>query len=250
MKYLTYRTLATIIFTLVYLLLLELNFIHLPSGFGERMQHNSNYSSELTPGNSSLLPVNSTLHYPLSYSVWFQSSWHHQLIRTRSRLHLAAEAVSINPYSGPQKIVIEGLWKQHLARLGAADLNLSSVVILTSPSIMAEGIQSSPANGYINSRIDLRRRRRAFSALEDEITPPSNALWVRKETVEHPMSVDPSALREEFEKGAIKNKLLKEALASRKLRKGQKEEKLQSQPNRIDSSLIVMYIVMCAIMYY
>ncbi|KAF8710633.1 hypothetical protein RHS03_02192, partial [Rhizoctonia solani] len=225
MKYLTYRTLATIIFTLVYLLLLELNFIHLPSGFGERMQHNSNYSNELTPGNSSLLPVNSTLHHPLSYSVWFQSSWHRQLIRTRSRLHLAAEAVSVNPYSGPQKIVIEGLWKQHLARLGAANLNLSSVVVFPSPSITAEGIQSSPANGYINSRIDLRRRRRAFSALEDEITPPSNALWVRKEIVEHPMNVDPLALREEFEKGAIKNKLLKEALASRKLRKGQQRKK-------------------------
>ncbi|CEL52273.1 hypothetical protein RSOLAG1IB_00813 [Rhizoctonia solani AG-1 IB] len=221
MKRFTYRSAAAIISTLVYLSLLTLDVVQLPSQLGHRSQHNSNHTIEQTHRNSSLLSFDSGFGYSLSSSVWFQPPWKLKLIRSRPPLYSTSKAAPASLRSSPQKMLIGGSWQQSLTHLHANHLNLSSVVTFTSTFV--NEIQPSSANGYLNSRIDLRRRRRAFSVFSDGIKPPPIALQFREEATSQPKTIDPLKLREQFENAIVRNRLLREELASRKLRKGKKK---------------------------
>ncbi|KAG8687583.1 hypothetical protein FRC11_006961 [Ceratobasidium sp. 423] len=229
MKRFNSRLVAALTFTFIYLSLLALNIVHLPKQLGLPTQHGSNYSriSKGTPETYSSFVTDDGLGSQDSfpYSAWLQLSRRLMLIGSRSSLHLDLKATSSGSGPKSQKILIGGSWRNSLIHLGAAKLNLSSAVTFIPPSPMMDEILPSSMNGYLNSRIDLRRRRRAFAIISDTIPPPSIVLQLREDAALEPRNVDPSVLRGEFENAVARNNRLKEAFAARKLRKGRKKKK-------------------------
>ncbi|KAH7340413.1 hypothetical protein B0J17DRAFT_318025 [Rhizoctonia solani] len=226
------RLVAAIICTLVYLTLFVFNIVHLSRHFELPTQYNLNDSSDGTPGKHSLMTGGGLgSQGTLSHSTWFfQLPGHLTSIILRSPPHFDIGTTSIG--SGTQRILIGGSWGNNLICLEAGNLNLSSMVTFTSPSPTTMDEISPSTNGYLNSRIDLRRRRRAFAVTSGDIVPPSIRLQLREDVVLQPRNVDPSMLRQEFEKALARNRRLKEALATRKLRKGRKKKGIKVNSTR------------------
>ncbi|KAJ1310247.1 hypothetical protein OPQ81_006989 [Rhizoctonia solani] len=211
MKRLTSRMIAALIFTLVYLLLLALNIVHMPRQFAVPAQHGSNYS-----------PIGD---HKLNLQVSFpygRLQLPGCLLPAGFRL-LSHNAALARSDGSRQKIYIGGLWRNSLSQLDAARLNLSSTATFTPSSLTTMYEISPPANGYLNSRIDLRRRRLVLASTSGTTAPSSILLQLGRDAVLQPRNVDPSTLREEFEKAIARNRRLEEALAARKLRKGRKK---------------------------
>ncbi|CAE7213700.1 unnamed protein product [Rhizoctonia solani] len=162
-----------------------------------------------------------------SYSAWLHLPRGVTSIGPRSLLRFNAQTAAIGLGSESQELLIGGSWKRNLIRLGLADFNLSSTVTFAS----ASQITMLPTDGYLNSRIDLRRRRRAFTTTSHDIVPPSIKLQLREDAVIQTRSIDPSTLREEFEKALVQNRRLKESLAARRSRKGKKNKE-----NKVNST--------------
>ncbi|KEP53321.1 putative transmembrane protein [Rhizoctonia solani 123E] len=227
MKHRNFGLVAAALFTFVYLSLFALNIAYLPGQLGLPTQHDSNYSSveKLRRNYSPIADDIVGLSHSLPYLAWLQLPGRVASIGSRSlpRFNVKTASVDLDPKS--QELFIEGSWRDNLIHLGAADLNLSSTVIFTSSSLITmDDISPSATNGYINSRIDLRRRRRAFSDTLNNTAPPSIGLKLREDVALQPRDTDPLTLREEFEKALAHNRRLKEAVAARRLRKGRKKK--------------------------
>lgn len=130
--------------------------------------------------------------------------------------------------SEPRGAIIGGTWAEHLARLNNTGLVLPTTVVFapTQETQETPGILPSSNNGYLNSRIDLRRRKRAFDSQPvDHIGSPIASLYLREDAVFQPRNVDESTLVRELQQAVKRNRKMEQELASRKLRKARKKKK-------------------------
>ncbi|KAL5635992.1 hypothetical protein ACGC1H_004711 [Rhizoctonia solani] len=227
MKHRNLGLVAATLFTFVYLSLFALNIVHLPGQLRLPTQHNSNYSNVETLGRNSS-PITDDrlgLLHSLPYLAWLQLPGRVASIGSHPLPRFNLKTASVDLDSESQVLIIGGSWRDNLIHLGAADLNLSSTVTFTSSSLITmDEISPSATNGYLNSRIDLRRRRRAFAVTLDNTVPPSIRLELREDAALQPRDMDPSRFREEFEKALAHNRRLKEVVAAQRLRKGRKKK--------------------------
>ncbi|KAB5594384.1 DCN1-like protein 1 [Ceratobasidium theobromae] len=116
---------------------------------------------------------------------------------------------------------VGGTWHYHLDSLGARNLTLPAIVTFASPpTIKNEYAPLSSANGYLNSRIDLKQRKRAFHPTPQSTSTSSPvALRFHEGVTLQPRGVSPSGLVDEFRKAMAQNHRLKEASITRRSRK-------------------------------
>lgn len=127
--------------------------------------------------------------------------------------------------SKPRGAIIGGTWTEHLAQLNNTGLVLPATVFFA-PIQETPGILSSPNNGYLNSRIDLRRRKRAFDSQPvDYVGSPFTSLYLREDAMFQPRDVDESTLVHELQLAVKRNRKMEQELASRKSRKARKKKK-------------------------
>lgn len=223
MKPVVVRSIPFAIITLLYFSLFELNIVPLP------------YSSMTYSQRAASIATANELHDPLypsantsitsqtpSYPSWVQSLARSTSLATRS-IFCLKQGDRPAPNATHIEIQIGGLWRETLSNLLGVELVLPATI--TRPQPNHAHILPSLGNGYINSRVDLRRRRRAFKPyLEEEVALSSIVLHLREDAMFQPRGVDPSSLADEFKKAALRNRVAEEALAARRLRKARKKK--------------------------
>jgi hypothetical protein len=228
MKRFVVRSMPIALITLISLSLLALNIVHLPNQLNPHMRHASEFSGQHTPPMSTYLLAKDLVN---SHTSSLYSGWPPFLVRSAS-----LTARSVSPFKlqgtdsasnlGYQETRIGGLWQDILPTLGADSLILPATITFPlPPAAKSEHIPPSSADGYINSRIDLKRRRRAFEPDPGNTkASPSVVLHLREDALFRSRDVDPSTLAGEFEKAVVQGQVTAGVLAARSLRKAKKKK--------------------------
>jgi hypothetical protein len=131
---------------------------------------------------------------------------------------------------------IGGTWTAHLTDMNCANLTLSTTVMFAPESQRTDlhaPIPPSSNNGYLNSRIDLRRRKRAFDIqITNPATSPVISLYLREDAVFQPRNIDPAVLVSQLHEAVKRNKEAEKEMVARKLRKAKKKKKKEGKAKK------------------
>lgn len=215
-RYISFALLAT----LVYMSLILLKITSGPHWLN--IQH---ISQSLLHGDTSFPTNSSTISHALSSQLtWLNAFAESASLVGRKVSQLDLGSVNGVFVSNPRRAVIGGTWAEHLGRLNGTGLALPTTVVFA-PTLETLGIHSSPDNGYLNSRIDLRRRKRAFDSQSvDQVGSPFVSLYLREDAIFHPRIVDERTLVVELQRAVKRNQKLEQDLAARKARKARKKK--------------------------
>jgi hypothetical protein len=209
--------------TLLYTSLVLLNIASPPTWLNRHVQHATQLFHELRA--NAALPGN-TQSARNDLLAWLAHSTG-SIERSISRVDLRGmnQVLTSRLYGTP----IGGTWTAHITDMNCANFTLPTTVMFTPESQMANvhaPIPPSSNNGYLNSRIDLRRRKRAFDMqIANPATSSTILLYLRENAVFQPRNVDPAVLVSQLHEAVKRNKEAEKEMVSRKLRKAKKKKK-------------------------
>ncbi|KAG8705346.1 hypothetical protein FRC09_003019 [Ceratobasidium sp. 395] len=120
---------------------------------------------------------------------------------------------------------IAGAWTEYSVAPTGLNLTLSRNIVFPSKAPKHMFILSSSNNGYLNSRIDLRRRKRAFNKGALELpTQPMNLLHLRDDAMFQPRNIDQGVLMSQLHEAIRRHQEIEKDNIARKLRKARKKK--------------------------
>ncbi|KAG9101300.1 hypothetical protein FRC07_010327, partial [Ceratobasidium sp. 392] len=130
--------------------------------------------------------------------------------------------VTSNLYGTP----IGGAWEEYSVATTGFNPTLPRNVVFTPNTPKYASIPPSLSNGYLNSRIDLRRRNRAFDAQTDSlVAQPVISLHLRDDAMFQPRNIDPAVLVSQLHEAIKLHQEIEKENLVRKLRKARKKKK-------------------------
>ncbi|KAG9106551.1 hypothetical protein FRC07_008795 [Ceratobasidium sp. 392] len=159
----------------------------------------------------------------LAWFVQSASSFGQSVSNVNPRgIHLTATS---NLYGTP----IGGAWEEYSVATTGLNLTLPRHVVFASNTPKHASIPPSLNNGYLNSRIDLRRRKRAFGTqVAGSVDQPIISLHLRDDVMFQPRNVDPGVLVSQLHEATKRHQEIERENIARKLRKARKKKKKES----------------------
>ncbi|KAG9095114.1 hypothetical protein FS749_011045 [Ceratobasidium sp. UAMH 11750] len=130
-------------------------------------------------------------------------------------------------------IPIGGAWTEYSVPASGFNLTLPRNIVFPPGAPKHATIPPSPDNGYLNSRIDLRRRKRAFDEpVTDQVAQPVISLHLRDDAMFQPRNIDPAVLVSQLHEAIRRNQEIEREKAARRLRKARKKKKKGSSAKK------------------
>ncbi|KAF8610609.1 hypothetical protein BDV93DRAFT_601596 [Ceratobasidium sp. AG-I] len=225
-RYIPFALLTTLIYTSLVLLKVTPG----PSWLNKHMRHVSQSFHDHLGHRKTLHSANNST---VSYASPSHLAWLNALIESASLVGRKVSQLNLGSVnemfvSKPRGTTIGGTWTEYLGQLNGTGLALPTTIVFA-PTLEAPRIPPSPNNGYLNSRIDLRRRKRAFdSQTVDKVGSPFISLYLREDAIIQPRNITESTLVTELQRAVKRNQKLEQDLAARKARKARKKKKVAS----------------------
>ncbi|KAG8710049.1 hypothetical protein FRC09_000338 [Ceratobasidium sp. 395] len=120
---------------------------------------------------------------------------------------------------------IAGAWTEYSVASTGLNLTLSRNIVFPPKVPKHTFILPSSNNGYLNSRIDLRRRKRAFDEHALDVpTQPITSLHLRDDAMFQPRNIDRGVLMSQLHEAIKRHQGIERDNIARKLRKARKKK--------------------------
>ncbi|KAG9104162.1 hypothetical protein FRC06_004799 [Ceratobasidium sp. 370] len=213
-----------LITTLFYASLVLLNITPAPTWLNNQMQHTTQLFHERILDPHSFLHVNrSIVGEPIARVAQSATSFNRAI--SHEGLREMRRALTSKLYGTP----IGGAWAGYAAPANGLNLTLPRSIVFPPGAPKHATLPPSPDNGYLNSRIDLRRRKRAFdNPVTDQAAQPMILLHLRDDAMLQPRNIDPAVLISQLHEAIKRNQEIQREKTARKLRKPRKNKRKES----------------------
>ncbi|KAG8719220.1 hypothetical protein FRC08_003374 [Ceratobasidium sp. 394] len=215
-----------LITTLFYASLVLLNITPPPTWLNNQMQHTVQLFRERVLSPYNFLRVNRSV-------VGEPPTWLAQSAASFSRAVSCVEDTRRTLIPSLYGTPIGGAWTQYSIPASGFNLTLPRNIVFPPGAPKDATIPPSPDNGYLNSRIDLRRRNRAFDELAiEQAAQPVISLHLRDDAMFQPRNIDPAVLVSQLHEAIRRNQEIEKEKAARRLRKARKKKKKGSSTKK------------------
>ncbi|KAG8746676.1 hypothetical protein FRC10_003980 [Ceratobasidium sp. 414] len=192
------------------------------------MQHTSQLFHERVLDSHNFLRINgSVVGEPMAWLARSATSFG----RAISRIGLGEMRRTLT--SNLNGTTIRGAWTEYSAPINGLNLTLPRSIVFPPGAPKHATILPSLTNGYLNSRIDLRRRKRAFDEPPtDQGVQPIISLHLRDDAMFQPRNIDPAVLVSQLHEAIRRNQEIEREKVARKLRKARKKKKKGSSTKK------------------